>query len=95
MKPADKETILVIDSAAQEAPLKSYTARHARPISRLNSGEATAKATPTSQPPGVSGNKKVLRGEKGVMLVKEIKGLMLFIDQAYSNLRQGDPRHHK
>lgn len=35
------------------------------------------------------GNKKVLRGEKGVVLIKEIRLLMMFIDQAQQTVRQG------
>ena len=58
-----------------------------KPISKMHSGEATAKATPTGQPAGISGNKKVLKGQKGTLVLRELKTLMLLIDQAFMNMR--------
>ena len=61
----------------------------------MHSGEATAKATPTGQPAGISGNKKVLKGQKGSVLLQELKTLMLLVDQAFMNMRQHDPKSTK
>ena len=54
-------------------------------LAKRNSAEK-APAAPT-------GNKKVLRGEKGATLIKEIRLLMMYIDQAQRTVRQGQASH--